>query len=336
MDKKEALADLVREEEDQQAHYERIEKAVGSPSLALFCCCAAFDVPYVPKAVPRAGSEKVWKTYRETLRFKNYDKKGTKGFAQGVTDVLSLFGDEVPKEDVTAVLRQERSKQPEADEIPTVEQVETWGTGGEERPLTRADYDRLDHFYDTLTSRLEKAGGVDNQQELILRKVSELYLEEEKCRAAGNIADAQRCVKIALDLLSSEQLQRKDSRPAEEVRIDAIIDALEKWGAVKDGKILGFQDLTEFLLKQLGRLGGTPAHKYTQTLDAADYELLFIRNCMAQNEDQPRWMELPDNMRFGEEVAAEFASEAGDEEARAYAGIGIIPTRGKTGGEVEA
>lgn len=74
---------------------------------------------------------------------------------------------------------------------------------------------------------------------------------------------------------------------------------------------------------------GKQTHEYTQTLDAADYELLFIQNCMAQNEDLPRWMSLPDNMRFSEEVANEFATEQSDDEKRAYEGIGIVKTRPK-------
>ena len=96
---------------------------------------------------------------------------------------------------------------------------------------------------------------------------------------------------------------------------------------LKDGKILSFPDLTEFLLKELGRLGGTPAHKYTQTLDAADWELLFIQNCMTQNEDLPKWMELPENMRFSEEVANEFMEVPTTDEQRAYEGIGIVRNR---------
>lgn len=320
------MDEIIRLEDEQQVQFERIEKSLGSETLTLFCCCAAFDVGYFPNLVHTGGTGKKWLSYKKMLRVKG---KGTKTFREGVTDLLKVFGDEVGGEEIPKILQQERKRKPSATEVGTSDQVSAWGRGGAQNPYTKADYDRLDYFYNTLTDRLMSAGGVDNQQELILRKVAELYLEEEKYRAEGNIGDAQKCVKMALDLLSSEQLQKKDAKPVEDLRLDSIVDALEKWGAVEDGKILSFSELTEFLLKQLGRLGGKPAHRYTQTLDAADYELLFIQNCMAQNEDLPKWMELPDNMRFSEEVANEFSDVKSDDEKRAYEGIGIVETRAK-------
>ena len=319
---------IVNMEEEQQEQFARIERAIGTETLAYFCCCVVFDVPYLLNAVPTGNPENKWIEYRK--RVKRISKKGTMGFKDGVTDALKVFGDGVPPEDVTKLVQQERkATRGIAGVQPSAEQYDAWGLSSAGNTLTKKDCDRLDYFYSTLTARLNSAGGVDNQQELILRKVASLYWDEERLRAEGEYGEAQKCVKMALDLLSSEQLQKKDAKPVEDVRIDSIIDALEKWGAVENGKILSFPELTEFLLKELGRLGGKPAHEYTQTLDAADYELLFIQNCMAQNEDLPRWMSLPDNMRFSEEVANEFATEQSDDEKRAYEGIGIVKTRPK-------
>lgn len=321
---------IVNMEEEQQEQFERIERAIGTETLAYFCCCIVFDVPFYPNAVPTDNPEQKWIEYRKKLRAKKLDKKGIREFKDGVTDTLKLFGEGVPSEDVTKIVQQERrAAKGTVGEQPSAKQFDAWGLSSAGRALTKKDCDRLDYFYSTLTARLNSAGGVDNQQELILRKVATLYWDDERLRAEGEYGEAQKCIKMALDLLSSEQLQKKDAKPVEDVRIDSIIDALEKWGAVEDGKILSFPELTEFLLKELGRLGGKPAHEYTQTLDAADYELLFIQNCMAQNEDLPRWMSLPDNMRFSEEVANEFATEQSDDEKRAYEGIGIVKTRPK-------
>lgn len=319
------IKELIDREREQQEKFERIQKAIGSESIAVFCCCAVFDVPFKPYAVQNDGTDTdKWIKYMEYLRVRGWDKKGKAGFKDGETDALKIFGEELRKDEFAPAVQYELKSTGKASKGGTKAQVDAWGTGTEENPMTREDYDRLDYFYETLTSRLMSAGGVDNQQELILRKVAEYYHQEEKCRAEGNYADAQKLVKMALDLLSSEQLQKKDAKPVEDVRIDSIIDSLEKWGAVENGKILSFPELTEFLLKELGRLGGTPAHKYTQTLDAADYCLLFIQNCMAQNEDLPKWMSLPDNMLFPEEVAHEFSETPTDDEVRAYEGIGIV------------
>ena len=314
-------------ENEQQVQFERMVEAIGSETLAIFCCCVCYDVPFVPKCVPTFGETDIWIKYIKAIGIQKYNQLREKGFLGGDTDVLRVFGDSADPEEITEIIAQERAKHPATSDTKLVEQIKTWGTGSPENPLSKGDYERLDYFYDTLTARLRAAGGVDLQQELILRKVAEFYLGEEKCRAEGNVSDAQKFVKMALDLLSSEQLQKKDAKPVEELRIDSIVDALEKWGAIENGKILSFPELTEFLLKQLGRLGGTPSHKYAQTLDAADWELFFIQNCMAQNEDLPKWMEMPDNMRFGEEVANEFADAPSDDEKRAYEGIGILKSR---------
>ena len=329
MDEMEAV---IREEEEQQTQFDRIEKAVGTETLALFCCCAVFDVPYVEAEIPKSGGgEAKWIAYKKNLRFK---KKADKGFRSGVTDVLKLYGEDVDAEDVTKLVRQERKKNPAAADTGTPEQVKAWGKGSDEAPFTKDDYDRLDDIFKTMSDRLVSSGGMDVQQEDTLRQTSIMRLMRDRFVLSGDkesIAKAAQLDRMIKENLSAEQLRKADAKPVEDVRIDSIVDALEKWGAVENGKILSFQELSELLLKQLGRLGGKPAHRYSQTLDAADYELWFIRNCMAANEDLPAWPEIPDNMRFPEEVANEFTPEPSDDEKRAYEGIGIVRSRKKNG-----
>lgn len=323
------MEEIVREESEQQVQFERMEDAIGSETLALFCCCAAWNVPYVEKHIPRTKTKSLWLDYKRNLRIKKLDKKG---FAYGETDAKRLFGDGVEAEEVPGIVQQEQKQHPQPTKTGTKRQIETWGLGSPEDPFTKEDYDRLDDLFKTYSARVMSAGGMDVQQEDTLQQVSIMRLKRDKLILAGDkdsTATAKQLDAMIKENLSAEQLRKADAKPIEDVRVDSIIDALEKWGAVENGKILSFPELTEFLLKQLGRLGGTPAHQYTQTLDAADYELLFIQNCMAQNEDLPRWMELPDNMRFSEEVAHEFTPEPTSDEQRAYEGIGIVRNRPK-------
>lgn len=323
------MEEIVRLESEQQVQYERMEEAIGSETLALFCCCAAWNVPYVEKHIPRDKTKSMWLDYKRNLRLKRLDKKG---FAYGETDAKRLFGDGVEAEEVPKIVQQEQKHHPQPTKTGTKRQIETWGLGAPEDPFTKEDYDRLDDLFKTYSARVMSAGGMDVQQEDTLQQVSIMRLKRDKLILAGDkdsTATAKQLDAMIKENLSAEQLRKADAKPIEDVRVDSIIDALEKWGAVESGKILSFPELTEFLLKQLGRLGGTPAHQYTQTLDAADYELLFIQNCMAQNEDLPRWMELPDNMRFSEEVAHEFTPEPTSDEQRAYEGIGIVRNRPK-------
>lgn len=325
------MDELIQMESEQQVQFERIEKATGSETLAFFCCCATFDVPYLEKMLPKTNREEnKWIAYKRNLRVK---KKDNKTFKDGLTDIVKLFGDGVDADDVPKIVRQEQKQHPDATNTGTKEQIKTWGKGSESDPFTKEDYDRLDDLFETYADRVVSSGAMDVQLEDTLRQVSVMRLRRDKLIADGDkdsITMAKQLDAMIKENLSSEQLRKADAKPVEDVRIDSIIDALERWGAVKDGKILAFPDLTEFLLKELGRLGGSPAHKYTQTLDAADWELLFIQNCMAQNEDLPKWMELPDNMRFSEEVANEFMEAPTSDEQRAYEGIGIVRTRPKS------
>lgn len=311
--------------EQQNTQFYRIKEVLGTDTLAFFCCCVMFDKPFIPECMPGQGGD--WPGYLRKLKFRKKDDLGLRG---GVTDVLQMYGDDV---DTVEMVQYERSKNPEVSDVGTPKQVKAWGKGSDEAPFTKDDYDRLDDIFEIVSDRLVSAGGMDVQQEDTLRQTSIMRLMRDKFIQAGDkesIAKAKQLDSMIKENLSAEQLRKADARPVEDVRIDSIVDALEKWGAVKDGKILSFPDLTEFLLKQLGRLGGTPAHKYTQTLDAADYELWFIQNCMAQNEDLPKWVELPDNMRFPEEVASEFADKPSDDEKRAYEGIGLVRNANKT------
>lgn len=329
----ENIEDIIRQEDEQQVQFDRIEKAVGTETLAFFCCCAVFDVPYVDSCLPRGEKQNKWHSYMKRLRLK---KKADKGFKSGTTDALFLFGDGVEADDVTKIVQQERTKMPQASKTGTQRQIKTWGLGAPEDPFTKEDYDRLDDIFETYSSRLVSAGGMDVQQEDTLRQVSIMRLKRDKLILAGDkesTSTAKQLDSMIKENLSSEQLRKADAKPVEDVRVDSIIKALEDWGAVEDGKILSFPQLTEFLLKELGRLGGTPSHRYAQTLDAADYELLFIQNCMAQNEDLPKWMELPDNMRFSEEVGNEFSDVPSSDEQRAYEGIGIVRNRPKNAKE---
>ena len=324
------MDELIKLEDEQQVQFERIEASVGSESLAVFCCCAAFDVPFFPNLIPTGEKDEKWLKYKQNLRFKKGKTWQSKGFKDGITDVLKIFGDEVDGADVSKIVQSERKKTKQAVEVGNHDQVRTWGVGSPEEPFTKEDYDRLDDIFQTMSDRLISAGGMDVQQEDTLRQTSIMRLMRDKFILAGDkdsIAKAAQLDRMIKENLSAEQLRKADAKPVEDVRIDSIVDALEKWGAVENGKILSFPELTEFLLKQLGRLGGVPAHKYSQTLDAADYELWFIRNCMAQNEDLPKTSEIEDNMRFPEEVAHEFSAEPSNDEKRAYEGIGIVRSR---------
>lgn len=320
----------AQEEFEQQERYDELAEAT-SESLAYFYCCIAFDRPFELNAVPTDGSKKRWLAYLDNLRAKelDVDENGTeRGFLDGMTQITQIFGKTLTDGEFCKTIGIERSAKGKQEG--TALQRKTWGFGDEIRPYTGKDYKRLDELFATYSSRLEKAGGYDTQQEYTLRLCARMSLEMEKALSKGgkeNIAQAKTLSDMIQAQLSSENLRKKDEKPVEELRIDSIVDALEKGGLMKKGKLLSLPELQKALLERLGALGGKPSHKYPYSLDAADQMILAIKRTMAANDGLPEPSELPDNMCLDENVACEFADEPNQDELANYEEMGLFRRR---------
>ena len=139
---------------------------------------------------------------------------------------------------------------------------------------------------------------------------------------------ASKLNKMIQDNLASENLRKRDEKPVEELRIDSIVDSLEKAGFLKKGKILPLAEVQRVLLERAGILGGNPSHVYPYTLDAADQMLQAIINTMRTNDGQPVITRLPDNMRLDANVSSEFAQEPNADEKEAYEKMGLVRRSG--------
>lgn len=271
--------------------------------LALFYACIRFDRPYV-----NDFNQLEWAAYLDKLKKEKMDVCG--GDPVGFLDAQT---------DVEAVLYEGASEKEKW--------IITWGVGDAKNPYTDDDYKRLDKIYFSYTARLMLGGGVDERQEDVLRRCARMSLAADKALAKGdkeNVSIAATLNKMIQDNLSSENLRRKDEKPVEDLRLDSLADYLEKSGLVKGGQILPLHDLQEALLRRLGALGGKPSHKYPYTLDAADQMILSIANTMYANDGLPELSELPDNMRFDENVACEFTNEPSPEELEVYEYMGLV------------
>lgn len=312
---------------EQQARFDVLAEET-SESLAYFYCCISFDVPFDMDAIPRDESRDRWLAYVDNLRIKKLDvgPAGERlGFLDGLTDIVGIFGTNLKDGEFSKAVSAERSarrKKPG-----TERQRKTWGSGEIGKQYSTEDYNRLDELFATYSARLVSAGGYDTQQEYILRLCSRMSLDMEKMLANGMIDKAQKLNKMIQDNLASENLRKKDEKPVEELRIDSIVDALEKAGMLKDGKILTLPELQKKLLERLGALGGKPSHKYPYTLDAADQMIHIIVNTMRANDGLPEMTEFPDNTTFDENVAPEFADHPNSEEEKAYEGLELVRQR---------
>ena len=265
--------------------------------FALYICCAAFNVAY------RTDIDALdWIEYN--LRLKKREGLIPK-FLDGIIDVRTVIRDSYDN--------QERW-------------VAEWGKGGEKHPYTEDDYRRLDEIFSTQSSRFEKMGGMDAQQDFTLHTCAKMQLESEKAIERGgkeNIDIASKLLAMIQKQLESEQLRKKDSKPVEVIALDGIVDALRKKHGISAE--MTYDEVMTAISKWLRK-----GHHYDMTTDAADHMLLGIINCMRKNNDEPEIEELPDEMRFNPKYAAEFEENQSKMEQAAYHYLGMTFRGGNT------
>jgi len=272
--------------------FQYLSEDVGR-EMALYCFCAVFNLEYDPNAK--------FDTYEEYAVMKRETT-----FDMGEMSIKKILRDHMTDKERWHSI---------------------WGTGGSKHPYTEEDYRRLDELFDTYADRQLKAGGMDVQAEYVLRSTCQDVLFAEKCRSRGTKEDIQMYTQInktIQDRLAAEQLRKKDAKPVEDVKLDSIVVALEKAGLARKGKLLSLAEVQEQLLRRLGALGGEPSHKYPYTIDAADQMLHMIQNNMYANDNLPEVTEIPENMRFDENVVCEFADEPNEKEVEAYQNMGLV------------
>ena len=301
--------------EAQQARYDAMA-AETSGSLALFYCCIAFDVPFDMMAVPREPdvTEK-WIAYRDNLRVKKLDTRNgvPLGFLDGLTDITKIFGEGLSSGEFTKAVGNEKSARNR--KIGTEKQRKAWGSNSAKNPYTAEDYDELDRIYEALASDLVAAGGVSVKQEFILRDCAKMTLDRDKMRAIGQYDKAAKLNKMIQDNLSSEGLRKRDAKPIDDLRIDGIVDRLEKAGLLKNGKQCSPDEMFEILFHR--------RPKYPYTRDAAEQILLYMTNTTRNNDGISELAVLPPEMRLRDDLG-EFADEPNEQEKESYRELGIV------------
>ena len=299
----------------QQERYDAIARAT-SDSLALFYCCIEFDRPFDMLAVPKEPDvgEK-WIAYLDNLRVKKLDvRRGERlGFLDGLTDITKIFGEGLTAGEFTKAVGNEKSARNR--KVGTAQQRKNWGENSAKNPYTSEDYDELDRIYEALSSDLMAAGGVSVKQEFILRDCAKMTLDRDKMRAIGQYDKAAKLNKMVQDNLSSEGLRKRDAKPIDDLRIDGIVDRLEKAGLLKNGKQCSPDEMFEILFHR--------RPKYSYTKDAAEQILLYIANTTRVNDGLSELPTLPPDMRLRDDLG-EFAEEPDEQEKESYKELGIV------------
>ena len=299
----------------QQERYDAIAHAT-SDSLALFYCCIAFDRPFDMLAVPKEPDvgEK-WIAYLDNLRLKKLDTRRGEplGFLDGLTDITKIFGEGLSAGEFTKAVGNEKSARNR--KVGTAQQRKNWGENSAKNPYTSEDYDELDRIYEALASDLMAAGGVSVKQEFILRDCAKMTLDRDKMRAIGQYDKAAKLNKMVQDNLSSEGLRKRDAKPIDDLRIDGIVDRLEKAGLLKNGKQCSPDEMFEILFHR--------RPKYSYTKDAAEQILLYMANTTRVNDGLSELPTLPPDMRLRDDLG-EFAEEPDEQEKETYKELGIV------------
>ena len=299
----------------QQERYDAIARAT-SDSLALFYCCIEFDRPFDMLAVPKEPDvgEK-WIAYLDNLRLKKLDTRRGEplGFLDGLTDITKIFGEGLSAGEFTKAVGNEKSARNR--KVGTAQQRKNWGENSTKNPYTSEDYDELDRIYEALASDLMAAGGVSVKQEFILRDCAKMTLDRDKMRAIGQYDKAAKLNKMVQDNLSSEGLRKRDAKPIDDLRIDGIVDRLEKAGLLKNGKQCSPDEMFEILFHR--------RPKYSYTKDAAEQILLYMANTTRVNDGLSELPTLPPDMRLRDDLG-EFAEEPDEQEKESYKELGIV------------
>ena len=226
----------------EEAVFSRMESEVGT-HIALYSACAAFNVPFFPLLLPPAEvlaeQSNRWAYYNQILsESKNYaDEDGLKSFFDGATNILKVFGRKLSQETTAMYIEKELER------AGTERQRADWG---EEDNYTDEDYAALDRMYANRMNSL-KGQTVDDQMEYTLREVAKWQLVADKMRRSGDIKTASDALKTVEQLLASECLRKKDEKPTEALRPDAMVIALEKFGLMKNGMFMTYEETVKAL-----------------------------------------------------------------------------------------
>ena len=278
---------------EQKKAFERLCESI-TPSLAFYCMCAVYDVPF--DAEIEAES---WAEYIEELESKPHPAE----FANGETDVNA------------AIL----GGMDEADRWATV-----WGIGDEKKPYTENDYKRLDELYKTMTAQLDSVGGlIDRQQEDTARTCARMALQRDKLilsRDKDDVTTAKNFDEMIRKNLADCNMRKADILPSQKQRLDGIVDAMKRKLGV--GMDMTYDQAMGAFFKWCKQ------RNHPQTVDAEEHALLAILRTMQKNEDLPEPVELPDDMRLGN-FGEEFSLEPNEQENEAYEYLGIVHESGR-------
>ena len=303
----------------QNEQFKRIESANGT-HIAIFICCAAYNIPCLPECAPLNLAERDgerWTAYLEELSAADRLYKGDmpRTFGDGVSDIRRIFGRELSESDFARYIANEQKRTAALPGSP--EQRARWGSEpfGKDLEISAKLYDDLDRQYYLWLDRYR--GNNSPQLENSIITICKYTAIKDHLLKSGDYQNAGKIDKMIDTLMSSEQMRKKDEKPVEQARIDSIVVNLEKAGFMESGKLKTRDEVVDIIIERM-----LCRKKYPQTIDAVDQAMFGIINTMRANADLMKLSELPEELMV-EDVNNEFADVESEQEKqnREYAGL---------------
>lgn len=306
---------------DCQADRFRYLESDNGCHIALFLACGMFDLPLIPELAPEDLSDETENHLliycKRLIESGEIEENGNiKGFANGVHDLRKIFGKTLSQNDFAKFIEFEQKRAEKV--VGTPEQRRKWGIGNlsEGLPFTTELYEELDGKYAVWVERYRGQTITSALDESII-KICKWNAIADYLLSIGNYADAQKVQAMVQKEMESEQMRKKDEKPVEALRIDALILALEEAGFMENGLLLTYDELIEAM-----RDTHIKSQKYDYSLDTADQVLMDMYNSMRANADMEMVSSLPYEMKT-EDWYGEFLPEETEREkaAKKYAGL---------------
>ena len=254
--------------------YARMCAAMGSGKEALYAMCAVLDIPFEPEKLKRRKTlQDVFCAYLGATD----TAAGFAGTKDGARIVVEgpMNAGKIRAQNAEARKEAWRTK---------------WGSG-----LTDSEYEELDRKYEVESHEFK--GNITPRIDKNLIALSKLDVEFDRAMRDGDFDTANRITDIIKKTRDMESLRASDDKPTEEMRVDAIVDALERRGAMTDGTLLGRDELLKWIAD------ATKAH-YSTSLDIIDAVMLASENARRRTEGDRALTAVPDYLQvrddFGE------------------------------------
>ena len=292
----------------QQLRYESVAKET-SRTYALFYLCMAYDVPYLPDTISECeGNPKgTWTEYVQRVQheYLGQERPSVKTWTDGITDIAEAFGGDFPVLPITGDVMVAN-----LDELPDKERWKIeWGEAWSE-----SECREMDNRYMQLTSEWRGTPVPPRTAMSLHDVVRNMMMRDNMMRTDASAAKKYQDMINAI--MASEDLKVQKDRQNESIRVDKLTQRLEEKGAIKNGQIVGREELAKILAKEKGT--------YNTSLDVVDMIIFNILNTMRKNMGQPEFDVLPLSAQVTD-FKGELLETPSEEEKRIMQNIGQKP-----------